>query len=48
MLHFDQPYRHARHYVGWTADLLDRLDPHAAGTAHGSSPSSGTPGSASP
>ena len=31
MLHFDQPYRHARHYVGWTEDLLDRLDRHAAG-----------------
>jgi predicted GIY-YIG superfamily endonuclease len=31
MLHFSQPYRHARHYVGWTADLLDRLDAHAAG-----------------
>ena len=26
MLHFDQPYKHARHYVGWTDDLLDRLD----------------------
>ena len=31
MLHFDQPYRHARHYVGWTDDLLDRLDQHASG-----------------
>ena len=31
MLHFDQPYKHAKHYVGWTADLLDRLDTHAAG-----------------
>jgi predicted GIY-YIG superfamily endonuclease len=31
MLHFDQPYRHARHYVGWTEDLLDRLDRHATG-----------------
>ena len=31
MLHFDQPYRHASHYVGWTADLFDRLDQHAAG-----------------
>ena len=31
MLHFDQPYKHARHYVGWTADLLDRLDQHATG-----------------
>jgi hypothetical protein len=31
MLHFDRPYRHAKHYVGWTADLLDRLDAHAKG-----------------
>jgi hypothetical protein len=28
---FHQPYRHARHYVGWTEDLLDRLDQHATG-----------------
>jgi predicted GIY-YIG superfamily endonuclease len=32
MLHFDRPYRHARHYTGWTDDLLDRLDHHAKGT----------------
>ena len=31
MLCFHQPYRHARHYVGWTEDLLDRLDAHATG-----------------
>ena len=31
MLHFDRPYRHARHYVGWTDDLLHRLDRHAQG-----------------
>jgi predicted GIY-YIG superfamily endonuclease len=31
MLHFHQPYRHARHYVGWTDDLFDRLDTHAQG-----------------
>ena len=31
MLCFTQPYRHARHYVGWTEDLFDRLDRHAAG-----------------
>ena len=31
MLCFTQPYKHARHYVGWTADLLDRLDQHASG-----------------
>jgi len=32
LLHFDQPYRHARHYVGWTEDLLERLDHHAKGS----------------
>ena len=48
LLHFDRPYRHARHYTGWTEDLLDRLDRHAAGTAHGWSRSSGRPVSASP
>jgi predicted GIY-YIG superfamily endonuclease len=31
MLHFDQAYKHARHYVGWTDDLLHRLDTHASG-----------------
>jgi hypothetical protein len=31
MLRFHQPYKHARHHVGWTADLLDRLDQHACG-----------------
>jgi predicted GIY-YIG superfamily endonuclease len=31
MLHFDRPYRHAKHYVGWAADLLDRLDQHVTG-----------------
>jgi hypothetical protein len=31
LLHFDQPYKHAKHYTGWTEDLLDRLDRHASG-----------------
>ena len=31
LLHFDAPYKHARHYTGWTEDLLDRLDHHANG-----------------
>ena len=31
LLHFDQPYCHARHYTGWTEDLLDRLERHARG-----------------
>ena len=48
MLHFDRPYKHARHYVGWTDDLLDRLDRTPPGTALAWSRSSGKPGSASP
>ena len=31
LLHFDQPYKHARHYLGWAADLQARLDCHRAG-----------------
>ena len=31
LLHFTQPYRHARHYLGWAADLDLRLAEHRAG-----------------
>lgn len=31
LLHFDHPYRHARHYMGWTANLDARLDEHRRG-----------------
>ena len=32
LLHFDRPYKHARHYLGWVAgDLAARLARHAAG-----------------
>jgi predicted GIY-YIG superfamily endonuclease len=31
LLHFDQPYQHARHYIGWTLDLAKRLAAHARG-----------------
>ena len=31
LLHFDRPYRHADHYVGWTDDLPTRLARHRAG-----------------
>ncbi|WP_306362506.1 hypothetical protein [Nocardia sp. CC227C] len=31
LLHFDRPYRHARHYLGYTRDLDARLAAHAAG-----------------
>jgi predicted GIY-YIG superfamily endonuclease len=31
LLHFDRPYKHARHYVGWTLDVKRRLAEHEAG-----------------
>ncbi|MGI9001431.1 MAG: hypothetical protein ACR2GH_07160 [Pseudonocardia sp.] len=31
LLHFDRPYRHARHYCGWTTDLPARLAAHRGG-----------------
>jgi hypothetical protein len=31
LLHFDRPYKHARHYTGWAADLDARLALHGAG-----------------
>ena len=33
LLHFDRPYRHATHYLGWGRHLDKRLAHH--GTAHG-------------
>jgi predicted GIY-YIG superfamily endonuclease len=31
LLHFDRPYKHARHYLGWARDLDARLADHDAG-----------------
>jgi predicted GIY-YIG superfamily endonuclease len=31
LLHFDRPYRHARHYLGWTSSLPGRVTDHANG-----------------
>jgi predicted GIY-YIG superfamily endonuclease len=31
LLHFERPYRHARHYLGYAADLDMRLARHRAG-----------------
>src|ERR1039457_4312684 len=31
LIHFDQPYKHARHYIGWALDVRRRLTEHAAG-----------------
>jgi hypothetical protein len=33
LLHFDRPYRHATHYLGWARHLDKRLAHHS--TAHG-------------
>ena len=35
LIHFDQPYHHARHYLGTTHDLEQRLRQHALGCAYG-------------
>jgi predicted GIY-YIG superfamily endonuclease len=31
LIHFARPYRHARHYTGWTGNLPRRLAEHATG-----------------
>jgi predicted GIY-YIG superfamily endonuclease len=31
LIHFDRPYKHARHYLGSAADLGARLDEHRRG-----------------
>jgi predicted GIY-YIG superfamily endonuclease len=31
LLHFDRPYRHAKHYLGYTKDLAQRMSQHACG-----------------
>jgi predicted GIY-YIG superfamily endonuclease len=31
LLHFERSYRHARHYLGWTENLEQRLAQHRAG-----------------
>jgi predicted GIY-YIG superfamily endonuclease len=31
LIHFARPYRHARHYTGWTRDLDTRLALHKTG-----------------
>jgi predicted GIY-YIG superfamily endonuclease len=32
LVHFKHPYRHARHYVGYTKDLTSRLEEHRSGS----------------
>lgn len=31
LIHFDKPYKHARHYMGSTSDLEARLEAHRNG-----------------
>lgn len=31
LLHFDRPFRHARHYIGWAKDLDHRIGEHERG-----------------
>lgn len=31
VLHFNQPYKHARHYVGFSKDVPARLEAHRSG-----------------
>ena len=31
LLHFDRPYHHARHYIGFATDLDRRMEEHRAG-----------------
>ena len=31
LIHFDTPYRHAQHYIGWASNLPARLAEHRAG-----------------
>jgi hypothetical protein len=40
LLHFDPPYKHAKHYLGWTPDLhVDRrAREHIDGVQHKASP----------
>jgi predicted GIY-YIG superfamily endonuclease len=31
LIHFDTPYKHARHYIGYTANLAARMAVHRSG-----------------
>lgn len=32
LIHFDRPYKHARHYLGWALDIDARLAAHRGGS----------------
>jgi len=31
LIHFDEPYKHAQHYIGWTTDVEQRILCHKSG-----------------
>lgn len=31
LIHFERPYHHARHYLGWTDNIAKRMREHANG-----------------
>jgi predicted GIY-YIG superfamily endonuclease len=31
LIHFDRPYRHAKHYLGWSSNIANRLQMHQHG-----------------
>lgn len=31
LLHFTSPFKHARHYMGWTDELTERMNAHRKG-----------------
>lgn len=32
LIHFDRPFKHAKHYLGWANDLEGRLEHHRRGS----------------
>lgn len=34
LIHFSRPYKHARHYLGYTTNLEERLECHRSGDGH--------------
>lgn len=31
LIHFDRPFKHARHYIGWSSNTPKRFEAHIAG-----------------
>lgn len=36
LLHFDRPFKHARHYTGWAKNVDERVGQHFDGSRHSS------------